>query len=272
VHDAFRSSPRDSLSAQRHHVAPRGGAGSPSHVRTAAVALAAFVGLPALDAQQSKPQQPQQGSASGRDDRTEDYILVRLAEREWIGADFAVNVKDGTATLSGSVPSETAKARMGRIARQTIGVRDVQNDLQVRPLSASVGSGVNDAELAERVARRVASEIPGAKSGEDWWLEGWRVEGPDNIWNFVVEAENGRVYLEGDVPRLSIMRKAVDAARQTQGVQSVRSDLEIDRFHGDTRTALGAPTARSTTRLGIRIRTRTTRTDTIPTTSSTTST
>ena len=106
----------------------------------------------------------------------------------------------------------------------------MRNELTLRPVAASVGTNVPDDELARRVARQVASAVPGAKTGEDWWLEGWRVEGPDNVWNFVIEANDGRVFLEGDVPRLSIMRKAIDAARQTQGVLSVRSDLELERI------------------------------------------
>lgn len=78
-------------------------------------------------------------------------------------------------------------------------------------------------------ARRPA--IPGAKAGEDWWLTGWRVEGEDNVWTFTVETDDGQVYLEGDVPRLEIMRKAVDAARNVPGVVSVRSDFELDRMY-----------------------------------------
>lgn len=183
------------------------------------------------DAQQNAPQR-QRAQTGGVDDRIEDYVLVRLAERAWVGGDFDVTVQDGTATLTGTVPSEATKARVGRIARRTIGVREIENNLRVNPSVADADTRVSDAELAQRVARRIASQIRGAKTGEDWWLEGWRVEGPDNLWNFVVEAENGRVYLEGDVPRLSIMRQAIDAARQASGVQSVRSDLDVDRVYG----------------------------------------
>lgn len=39
------------------------------------------------------------------------------------------------------------------------------------------------------------------------------------------------MHLEGDVPRLDIMRKAVDAARNVPGVMSVRSDFELDRMY-----------------------------------------
>jgi hypothetical protein len=60
-------------------------------------------------------------------------------------------------------------------------------------------------------------------------MTGWRVDGPDNRWSFTVEAENGAVWLEGDVPRYRHIRQTIDAARQTSGVRSVRSNLELDR-------------------------------------------
>jgi osmotically-inducible protein OsmY len=187
---------------------------------TVGALLIAFTGAPAIAADVS----------SRNDALIQDFVLVTLAERAWVGGDFKVEAKNGTVTLRGTVPSEGNKARMGRIARDTLGVIEVRNELTVRPAAASVGTNVRDDELARRVARQVASAVPGAKTGEDWWLEGWRVEGPDNVWSFVIEANDGRVFLEGDVPRLSIMRKAIDAARQTQGVLSVRSDLELERI------------------------------------------
>lgn len=184
--------------------------------------------------QQRTRQQPQMGPEQ-RGDRAneilEDLVLVRLAEEAWVGGDFKVTAKDGAVTITGTVPREATKARMGRIARQTTGVTEVANNLKVVP-TAGQGQAVGDAELASRVARQIASAIPGAKSGQDWWLDGWRVEGADNLWSFTVEAEEGRVYLDGEVPRLAIMRQAVDAARQTAGVESVRSDFELDRYVG----------------------------------------
>jgi hypothetical protein len=171
-------------------------------------------------------------SSSSYGARMEDLVVLNLAEKAWVGGDFAVTFRDGTATLTGTVPTESAKARMARIARETRGVTEVRNNLQVKAAAGLAASVVPDNELARRVARQIAAAIPGSKAGEDWWFEGWRVEGPDNTWNVVVEAENGRILIDGDVPRVAVMRKAVDAARQTPGVQSVRSDMELERFYG----------------------------------------
>lgn len=171
-------------------------------------------------------------SSSMRDGGTqflEDLVFVRLAERAWVGGDFDVSVQRGTATLTGTVPSEPTKRRIVRVVRGTPGVLEVRDQLRVDPAAARATSAVPDAELAQRVAQRIATAIPGAKAGEDWWFAGWRVEGPDNRWSFTVEADNGTVWLDGDVPRLSVVRHAVDAARRVEGVMTVRSQFEFDR-------------------------------------------
>ena len=181
--------------------------------------------------QRQGQQQTQQGQGSNLNRLLEDFVLVRLSDEAWVGGDFKVTAEQGTVTVAGTVPSERAKARMLRIARETVGITEVRDQLRVQPASATAGSNVDDRELSRRVAQQIAATIPGVKAGEDWWLTGWRVEGEDNLWSFIVEADNGQVYLEGDVPRLEIMRKAVDAARNVAGVVSVRSDFELDRMH-----------------------------------------
>lgn len=180
-------------------------------------------------------QQTQRSSArQDRQDRTanmlEDRVFVRLAEEAWAGGDFEVQADGNTVTMSGTVPSEQAKERMLRVARRTLGVTEVRDQLTVDPAAgrASAAATVPDQQLAQRVAQQIASNIQGAKAGEDWWVTGWRVEGPDNRWTFTVEAENGNVWLEGEVPQYSHIRKAIDAARDVQGVRSVRRNLELE--------------------------------------------
>jgi hyperosmotically inducible protein len=200
-------------------------------VTTVVLALALVV-LGGVAAEAAEEQSSKRSSVSGRslDALVEDVVLVQLAETAWVGDDFDVRAKDGVVTLTGTVPSEATKARIGRIARGTIGVTDVRNELRVDPSVALAASSADDDELARRVALQIAAALPDAKTGEDWWFDGWRVEGPDKVWSFVIQTQNGRVYLDGDVSRLLIKRKAIDAARQTPGVQSVRSDLELDRL------------------------------------------
>jgi osmotically-inducible protein OsmY len=197
--------------------------------RVATLALALWLGsmtAPAL-AQQREPQMPQQSN-----EYTEDLILVRLAERAWVGGDFQVKVQQGAATVSGTVPSEAARARMLRVVRRTPGITEVHDRIQVRPASAIGGApAATDAQLAQRVAQQLAGTLSGAKAGEDWWGTGWRVEGPSNAWSFIVQVEQGDVTIDGEVPRFSVIRQVVEKAADVQGVQSVRSQLEVERPH-----------------------------------------
>ena len=159
-----------------------------------------------------------------------DRIYVRLAERAWAGADFTVSVDRGVATVGGTVPTEQTKQKIVRVVRRTRGVLEVRDQLRVNPAVGELrgGSPVPDAELSKRVAKKIAGTLTGAKAAEDWWFTGWRVEGPDRNWTMVVEAEDGAVTLEGEVPYQSTIRKAVDAALDVQGVRSVRSEIEIE--------------------------------------------
>ena len=179
---------------------------------------------------QSQQGRHQPGTGMRMNDMLGDRVYNRLAERLPAGADIRVQADEGMVTLSGTVPSEDAKRRAIRVARRTDGVMEVRDQLRVEAARTTTTASVSDAELSKRVAQKIAGAIPGAKAGEDWWLTGWRVEGPDNRWNMVVEAENGTVWLEGDVPRTSIIRKALETARQVEGVRTVRNEMELN-FH-----------------------------------------
>lgn len=217
----------------------RGKRRSADLVLIAGLALGVAVATPA-DAQQRPDQGRQQaqqahqdGAGAQQQDRMiEDHVIANIAERAGLGPDIQVRVDQGTVTLSGTVPSQEAERRALRAARRTPGVDDVRDELQVSP-QRQAAAQVDPSTLNRRVAQQIASQIQGAKAGEDWWFTGWRVEGPDNDWNFVVESsEDGRVALEGEVPRYELIRQAVDAARKVSGVRSVESRLEIDPDYG----------------------------------------
>jgi osmotically-inducible protein OsmY len=211
-------------------------------VLVAAATLCVTPAWPALA--QSSPGQDgsaRQPAQTSRDQRNfgqwqnaslQDRIFVRLAERAWAGKDFKVAADNGTVTISGTVPSDNARQRVLRIVRTTPGVDDVKDQLQVKPSSAKApAQTVPDDQLSKQVAQRIADAIPGSKAGQDWWGSGSRVEGPSNTWNFTVDADQGDITLDGDVPRSALVRKAVQAALDAQGVRSVRSDLDIE--HAD---------------------------------------
>ena len=159
----------------------------------------------------------------------EDRVFARLAQRDAL-ADIDVTATRDIVTLTGTVAREHAWRRAPRIARQTPGVRDVEDRLEVRPPDARQ-SRVADSVLAQRVAEEIVAAIPRAKAGADWWSAGWRVEGEDNGWSFVVESDGGAVTLQDNVRRYDILRKAVEAARAVDGVRNVRSGLEVEPFY-----------------------------------------
>jgi osmotically-inducible protein OsmY len=160
-----------------------------------------------------------------------DRVYWRLAERLPISADIDVRMpQPGVVMIVGTVPTEAMKRQALRVARRTRGVIDVRDELRVEGTRATIGDAeAADAQLARRVAERIASAIAGTKAGEDWWSSGWRVEGPDHRWTIVIEADDGTVWIDGDVPRTSLIRTAIENAREVDGVRAVRNEMELDR-------------------------------------------
>src|SRR5262249_23390546 len=75
------------------------------------------------------------------DDRVKEQLSDRLMDDDDIDAsEISVEVKNGEATLSGTVNSREEKRRAEEIAERAPGVRDVQNHLRVSQESASGSS------------------------------------------------------------------------------------------------------------------------------------
>ncbi|HEU4627388.1 MAG TPA: BON domain-containing protein [Steroidobacteraceae bacterium] len=68
------------------------------------------------------------------DSRIRDDIAERLMLRDDIdSSDASVEVRDGRVILEGSVPERWMKFAIDDIAESVLGVREVQNNLRVRP-------------------------------------------------------------------------------------------------------------------------------------------
>jgi osmotically-inducible protein OsmY len=185
--------------------------------------------------EQSRSSQEDQSSPSAnwswskiRDETTEGWLVSKLFARPGM-SNIDVEVDNGIATLSGKVPSEQAKRRAVQVANSTAGVESVRDRLTVdSSLANRREPNISEKDLAKQVAQKIANTIDGAKSGEDWWFEGWRVEGPYDRWSMVVEVtEPGRVMLDGEVPNVDTMKKVVKAAGNVAGVRTVDNDLQI---------------------------------------------
>ncbi len=68
------------------------------------------------------------------DDTISDAVRVKLAGDQLVGVlNFDVTVKQGVVTLAGSVEQKSLKSRAERIARKVKGVKQVVNNIEVKP-------------------------------------------------------------------------------------------------------------------------------------------
>lgn len=113
--------------------------------------------------------------------------------------------------LGGFVDDDQQKMRAGEIARDVKGVKEVRNDLEVRPQVASRTAGelVDDGVVTARVKAALTSDdLTKAR-------------------HINVETRQGVVQLSGFVDSTQEKERAAQLAREQSGVQSVRNDLEI---------------------------------------------
>lgn len=180
----------------------------------------------------------------------EDRVRIDL---ETAGGELAVAeievaaTPDGHVTLSGQVPSSEAKARAEQRARWAVGVSEVDNRLAIvappaPPVTAAVGAGPDrggpgagstavdasdrpsDDALEERVARALANDLPIEARARHRWLRGWQVSGKG--WSFEVDADDGRVRLDGRVSDRLEIDEVAERARAVPAVRSVEPSLE----------------------------------------------
>lgn len=146
-------------------------------------------------------------------------------------SDIHVNTTNGEVTLTGTAANSTVKAAATEIARDTDGVRKVDNDVKavvattvgdeagktardaghtVKHAAKSTGEEVTDGYITTKVKAKLLAAKGVASSG------------------ISVETENGAVTLTGHVPTAAQERRAIAIARQVKGVKSVtHSGLEI---------------------------------------------
>lgn len=208
------------------------------------VALAALQPAPAIA--RERPRTPEEVSAQRVAGSIEDRVRIDLetAGGELAAAEIEVAATpDGHVTLSGRVPSPEAKARAEQRARWAVGVTAVENRLEIvappTPPVAAVRAGPDragaapdadpadrpsDRELAERVARAIANDLPIEARARHRWLRGWQVAGEG--WAFEVDVNDGRVRLDGRVSDRLDVSDVTERARMVPSVRSVDSSLE----------------------------------------------
>lgn len=145
-------------------------------------------------------------------DRSRGNDEIRDAVREAIdedsrfsGREIDVEVKDGRVTLSGQVGSRLLKSEAVRLARNTAGVSNVTDRIEV-----SVGDQVDAEALGERISRTL---------GRNSELRGRQIES---------EYRDGTVILSGTVGSGYARNKAESLVSGLDGVREVENRIEVE--------------------------------------------
>ncbi len=120
-----------------------------------------------------------------------------------------VDTEQGVVHLRGEVETQAEKDEAERIARNTRGVRDVVNQIQL--MREGAGSGPDwDAWVTTKVKSKLAVD-------------------PDiRAFNIDVDTENGIVYLTGIVEKEEDRMEAERLARGVEGVERVVNNLQLE--------------------------------------------
>jgi hyperosmotically inducible protein len=150
-------------------------------------------------------------------------VKSRLAADDTVKANrIDVDTKDKVVTLRGEVDSAAAKNRAVELARATDGVRDVVDVLELAPAAAptsGVGERVPDAARDEPLTGDpgITAAVK-TKMLADTTVSGLKID---------VDTTDGVVVLAGNVASAAEKRRAIEIARETDGVKSVKDQLKI---------------------------------------------
>jgi hyperosmotically inducible periplasmic protein len=164
----------------------------------------------------------------------ESAVQARLAADELVPAEeISVEVQDGVVTLHGAVDTQGARARALEIARETRGVRDVVDELRMTPGVAAT-TGTDDPEEGIRTTDPQWRDGEGAeqRAGDAAVTTAVRTSLMEDTslseLSILVSTRENVVTLTGRVPSLTEKHRAIELARETEGVKSVVDRLRVD--------------------------------------------
>ncbi len=150
--------------------------------------------------------------SSSEDEETTRRVKSAFAmSKRMSGYNFEVTTSGGVVALAGQLPSEGLKSLAGEIARDTKGVKEVNNQIAVDP---SVQPASENAHVADLEIRAAILESF-AKSPE---LGGKQID---------VKVENRTVTLSGSVETQNQRNGAEQAARAVDGVAAIANELKV---------------------------------------------
>jgi hyperosmotically inducible protein len=148
-------------------------------------------------------------------------IKTKMMADKAVSADkIEVDTRDGVVTLTGMVQSQEAKDHALRIARETNGARKVVDMISVRVAEGrgeapsperSTGERIDDAEITMRVKTRLL---------DDPAVKGTKID---------VDTRDGVVFLTGSARTNEEKDKAIQLARNVEGVRDVQADIMVQK-------------------------------------------
>ena len=155
-------------------------------------------------------------------------VKSKLAADDTVKAtDINVNTSNGVVTLKGEVPSAAAKTRALELAKATDGVRDVVDAIVVTPAATPTTGATDEARRKAGDATRETSNVMGdagitaaikTKMLTDSTVSGLKID---------IDTTDGVVTLKGDVASAVEQKRAIEIAKGTDGVKSVKDQLKI---------------------------------------------
>jgi osmotically-inducible protein OsmY len=179
------------------------------------------------------------------EERTDREVMRRiLRELKWDSriewASINVEVNDGVATLTGTVPSYAQKIAAQDAAHRVAGVLDVANDIEVKPVDRFARTDT-DIASAVRNALEWDAMVPNElikSTVSDGWVT---LEGEVDYWRERNDAERAVHQLSGVVGvinKITIRKRPVDPKRLREEIELAlerRADREAQRLTIDVR-------------------------------------
>ncbi len=147
---------------------------------------------------------------------------IRIALLQHLKEDalrITIDVKDGTAELSGQVSTRARQELAKQVALSVNGVREVRNRIAV---AEGPEAKAPVAKAVDKVEREVADGLLEARVKAKLLEEVGKV-----AFDVEVEATDGVVSLSGTVPDASRRELAVAAAKRTKGVRELHDLLKV---------------------------------------------
>lgn len=148
-------------------------------------------------------------------------VKTKLAADSTVKAyQIDVDSRNMVVTLTGSVDHQDEKDQALRLARETKGVRDVVDMINVRTVAGNGDAPEPGRTLGEKIDDAGITMAVKSRLLDDPQVKGLRID---------VDTREGVVYLTGSVSSAAEKERAVQLARNTENVREVVTNLTIGR-------------------------------------------